>query len=345
MAFFMVFVPVVLIFTAYSNGAFKHKLMQEFSLIQQYFARYALARDDVLLGIGDDAAVCQVPTGQALVTSVDTLVAGVHFPLDTAPEDIAYKALAVNLSDLAAMGATPAWFTLALTLPTVDKTWLAAFSQGLLHMAQAHQVALIGGDTTRGALTISVQIMGFCPPQQVLKRRGARPGDKIYVTGWLGDAGLALRYWQGDIDLSEAQAAQVLPRLQRPTPRLAAGQALRGLASSAIDVSDGLLADLGHLLAGDKLGAELRLETLPLSSVLRDLPRELAWALALSAGDDYELCFTLPVAQSAQVSQNLALVKSIFTCIGTVTDKSGIVCLDEYERIYTAPQKSGYQHF
>jgi len=319
--------------------------MQEFSLIQEYFARYALAREDVLLGIGDDAALSQVPSGQALVTSVDTLVAGVHFPLETSPEDIAYKASAVNLSDMAAMGAEPAWFTLALTLPEANTNWLAAFSQGLLQIAQQYGVALIGGDTTQGALTISVNIMGFCAAQHALTRQGAKPGDKIYVTGTLGDAGLALRYLQGKTKLSNLQATQVMPRLNRPIPRLAAGKALRGTASSAIDVSDGLLADLGHLLEGDNLGAELDLSTLPLSPVLRDLPTDLAWSLALSAGDDYELCFTAPVAQSAQVSQNLALIEAGCTYIGTVTHKSGIVCLDECEQIYVAPKKSGYQHF
>ncbi len=324
--------------------------MQEFALIEKYFAHPAQSlqqglREDVLLGIGDDAAVCQVPPGLALVTAVDTLVAGVHFPLETRPEDIGYKALAVNLSDMAAMGAAPAWFTLALTLPNANEEWLAKFSAGLLEAAQPHKVALIGGDTTRGSLTISVQIMGFCPPQLILKRRGARPDDHIYVTGSLGDAGLALRHWQGEIELSASQAAAVLPRLNRPTPRVAAGLALRGVASSAIDVSDGLLADLGHLLNGDGLGAVLDLTALPLSAALAELPRELAWALALSAGDDYELCFTAPVAQSAQVSQNLAQAATVFTCIGRVTYQSGIVCLDEAQRIYTAAQKSGYQHF
>ncbi len=321
--------------------------MNEFSLIQTYFAAHALSRSDVLLGIGDDAALCQVPAGQVLAVSVDTLVAGAHFPLDTTPFDIGYKALAVNLSDMAAMGAQPAWFTLALTLPAADADWLAAFSRGLLHLAQQFQVALIGGDTTCGALTISVQIMGFCPPALAIKRQGAQVGEGIYVTGTLGDAGVALRVLLGEMALSQAQLAQVLPRLQRPTPRVAAGLALRGLASSAIDVSDGLLADLGHVLDSVGLGAELYLPDLPLSPLLQALPPALAWQMALTAGDDYELCFTLPVAHSAQVSQKLASSACVTRCtrIGTVTQAPGIVCLEAPERIYVVPSSSGYRHF
>ncbi len=321
--------------------------MQEFSLIEHYFTRHALARDDVLLGIGDDAALCQVPAGQVLVTSVDTLVEGVHFPLDTAPFDVGYKALAVNLSDMAAMGAQPAWFTLALTLPHQQADWLAGFTQGLSHLAQQYQVALIGGDTTRGHLTITVQIMGFCPPDLVLKRQGASPGDEIYVTGTLGDAGLALKALQGEIDLPKDALEQVLPRLHRPTPRVDTGLALRGQASSAIDISDGLLADLGHLLAGHQLGARLSLPALPLSPVLQHLPTALTWPLALSAGDDYELCFTRPVAPSAQVSQNTAQQLTLLNAhyIGTVTEQPGIICLDAAGHTYNAPSIGGYQHF
>jgi thiamine-monophosphate kinase len=307
--------------------------MHEFELIQHYF-QHKNKRTDVLLGIGDDAALCQVPPDMALAVSVDTLVAGVHFPLDAMAADIGYKALAVNLSDLAAMGATPAWFTLALTLPKADEKWLHAFSEGLTELAHSADIGLIGGDTTRGPLSITVQVMGLVPAGQALRRDRARPGDWVYVTGTLGDAGLGLCVHE--YALSAVHQAYVRARLHRPTPRMAWGLALRGLAQCAIDISDGLAADLGHILSRSGCGAEITLTHLPLSDALRTLPAPQAWALALGAGDDYELCFTLAPEQAARLT---------FPCtrIGTISAVPGLRCFDENNQLWTPP--SGYRHF
>ncbi len=269
--------------------------MTEFDVIARYFSQDFPKRADVTLEIGDDAALCSMPPDMQLAIAIDTLVEGVHFPTMTRPEDIGYKALAVNLSDLAAMGATPAWMTLALTCPQVDEVWLTKFSAGLRELAKIAQISLIGGDTTSGPLTITVQVTGFVPPYAALQRRGAQPGDGIYVTGTLGDAGLGLASLQKRIVLPRPVLKFVESRLNRPTPRLHEGQALQRIANSAIDISDGLAADLGHILSASAVGASLQLENLPLSSALRDyLSPESAWNFALSAGDDYELCFTVP---------------------------------------------------
>ena len=214
--------------------------LDEFGIIRRHFYRNAPVRDDVVAGIGDDAAVLRVPTGQELVVCTDTLVAGRHFPGTTTPGAIGHKVLAVNLSDLAAMGAEPAWVTLALTLPDYDEAWMDAFMQGFFELADRCHVALVGGDTTRGPLSVTVQATGFVPAGQALMRHGAQPGDHIYVTGTLGDAGLALL--QG-----EQAAGDLRQRLDYPEPRLQAGLALRGLATSVIDVSDGLLLSLIHI--------------------------------------------------------------------------------------------------
>jgi thiamine-monophosphate kinase len=328
--------------------------MTEFDVIAHYFSQTFPKRTDVILGIGDDAALCTVPKGMQLAVSMDTLVEGVHFPSTTSPEDIGYKALAVNLSDMAAMGATPAWMTLALTCPKVNETWLKRFSQGLLELAQAAQVSLIGGDMTQGPLTITIQITGFVPTGQALQRRGAQPGDGIYVTGTLGDAGFGLALIQEKISLNPkggeespcgdmgAASKFVKYRLNRPTPRLKIGKALRGIASSAIDISDGLVADLGHILTASDVGATLQLENLPLSKVLHDyLSPEQAKHFALSAGDDYELCFTVPPNQEKALQD--ALETNTYTRIGTIEKENGLRCLDEKRQIFVP--KKGYQHF
>jgi len=358
--------------------------MTEFDVIAHYFSQNFPKRTDVILGIGDDAALCSVPNGMQLAVSIDTLVEGVHFPVTTSPEDIGYKALAVNLSDMAAMGATPAWMTLALTCPKVNETWLKRFSQGLLELAQSAQVSLIGGDTTQGPLTITLQISGFVPIGQALRRDLAQPGDGIYVTGTLGDAGLGLALiqetekispkeretprcgpplvverlvslsnhvetWEGDRvrafweEDRERALKFVKSRLNRPTPQLKIGQALRGIASSAIDISDGLVADLGHILKASSVGATLQLENLPLSNVLHDyLSLEQAWYFALSAGDDYELCFTVPPNKEKALQE--ALETEIYTRIGTIETESGLRCLDEKGQTFV-PKRPGYQHF
>jgi thiamine-monophosphate kinase len=275
----------------------------EFDLIRRYFADMTPSRADVSLGIGDDAALVRVPPEQGLAVSIDTLVSGVHFLPTVSPQALGHKSLAVNLSDLAAMGAEPAWVTLALTLPAVDHAWLQGFAEGFAALARRYGVSLIGGDTTRGPMSLTVQVHGFVPEEQALRRSGARFGDDVYVTGCLGDAALYLRLQQsaaplpGDVDA-------LRQCLERPEPRIEAGMALRGLATSAIDISDGLLADLGHILEASGVGASLSLEQLPLSTLFADwLSRSGDWTPALAGGDDYELCFTAPPEGAPQIER------------------------------------------
>ncbi|RKZ41263.1 MAG: thiamine-phosphate kinase [Gammaproteobacteria bacterium] len=313
----------------------------EFDVIARYFTQAFPKRTDVILGIGDDAALCTVPAGMQLAIAVDTLVEGVHFPRTTCAQDMGYKALAVNLSDMAAMGATPAWMTLALTCPQTDGAWLKGFTQGLLELAKLYQVSLMGGDTTCGPLTITIQIAGFVPPDGALQRCGAQQGDGIYVTGTLGDAGLGLASIQKQVILPSQTQQFVESRLNRPTPRVAEGQALRGIASSAIDISDGLAADLGHILEASGVGASLQLEKLPLSrALIKHLSPEKAWLMALSAGDDYELCFTVPH------QKEVALQKALpnYTRIGIIESSPGLRCLDAQGQLFRF-EKTGYQHF
>lgn len=318
-------------------------MLTEFEVITRYFAQGFPQRADVVYGVGDDAALCVVPAGEQLAISVDTLVAGVHFPSMIAPEDVGYKALAVNLSDMAAMGATPAWATLALTCPQIEENWLAAFVQGFTELAEQTQVSLIGGDMTQGALTISVQILGLIPINQALRRNGAKVNDGIYVTGTLGDAGLGLASVEKRLTLPMPLKQQVEMRLNRPTPRLQIGQALRNIANSAIDISDGLLADLGHILKASGVGASIQLAALPLSPTLQQvLTPEQAWQLALTAGDDYELCFTVPPEKTLQLQA--LLPAGAYKRIGTITQENGISCLDPAGQLFTVAQM-GYRHF
>ena len=311
----------------------------EFEIIRRYFTRPQPRRGDVVAGIGDDAALLLVPADRELVVSMDTLVAGVHFPETTTAAAIGHKALAVNLSDLAAMGATPAWATLSVTLPDNDPVWLEHFSQAFFELADRFDVQLVGGDTTRGPLSVTVQAHGFVPAGSALRRQGARAGDRIYVTGTLGDAGLALRL--GD------QADPVLQqRLDYPEPRVNAGQLLRGYASAAIDVSDGLLADLGHLLAADNLGATINIDELPRSTAFTAATRQqpLFYELPLSAGDDYELCFTVPERGCHAVEAALSNQSIEFTAIGVIEQEPGIRCHKVNGDVYLTGT-NGYQHF
>jgi thiamine-monophosphate kinase len=316
----------------------------EFDLIDHYFARHRENRADVSLGIGDDAALLSVPQGQSLVVTVDTLVAGVHFPLQTTAAAIGHKALAVNLSDLAAMGATPAWLTLALTLPQADDTWLSEFAQGFFALADEFNVQLVGGDTTRGPLSISVQALGWVPEGEALTRSGARPGDVILVTGTLGDAGGGLQLRQGQAQVAEAQAEVLLQRLDRPTPRLAAGQALRGLASATIDISDGLGADLGHILDASGAGAEVLVDALPLSPALQALGRDTACQLAATSGDDYELCFTVAADRVEEARARLAAIDCPCTRIGTISSEPGLHWRGADGQPWQ-PAAAGFDHF
>ena len=318
--------------------------MSEFDLIQTYFSHLTSARSDVSLGIGDDAALVRVPPGQQLAVSVDTLVSGVHFLPSVSPRDLGHKALAVNLSDMAAMGAEPAWATLALTLPEADGTWLAGFAEGFAALADRHGVALIGGDTTRGPLSLSVQIQGLVPEGQALTRAGARAGEGIYVTGCLGDAALCLKLMQS-LPSETARIDQLRERLERPQPRVEAGLALRGLASSAIDVSDGLLADLGHILQASGVGATLELKQLPLSGVYADWQAHSGdWSLALTGGDDYELCFTAPDELRPRIERLAVELALPISRIGRIEPEPGLQVRLPDGRPWEG-SVSGFDHF
>ncbi len=318
--------------------------MNEFKLIRRYFTRQPVTRADVALGIGDDAALLQPPPGQQLVVTTDLLVSGVHFLPDVNPAALGHKALAVNLSDLAAMGAEPAWFLLNLALPAADESWLANFSAGLFELAQRYRVQLVGGDTSRAPQTvIAIEAHGFVPVGQALTRAGAKPGDRIFVTGALGDAGLALRHRQGKLRLSDTEFAFCAERMDRPAPRVEEGLALRAIASSAIDVSDGLVADLGHILEASRVGARLELARLPLSPAYRAHLAGVGWDVALANGDDYELCFTV-------APENLPALEKIkhrfpgITEIGIIEAHSGLRIIDAAGKPYV-PKTAGHDHF
>jgi len=276
----------------------------EFQLIQSYFSDpEQVSRPDLILGIGDDCAIVAPREQSNLAFSIDTLISGVHFPHDTPPDAIAYKALAVNLSDLAAMGAEPAWFTLSLTLPEINpnisrEAWLEKFSQALFSLAREHNIQLIGGDTTRGPLSVTIQVSGYVSKDGGMKRAGAKVNDLIVVSGALGAAamGLDISLKQNEAQyacLSEQQKQQALDALNYPKARVAEGLSLQNIAHSAVDLSDGLISDLGHILKASDVGAELALEKLPLAASLACLDKQSAWEKALTGGDDYELCFTL----------------------------------------------------
>jgi thiamine-monophosphate kinase len=317
--------------------------LSEFDLIGQYFANLTTSREDVLLGIGDDAALLEVPPGQVLVVSVDTLVAGVHFFADVSPESLGHKSLAVNLSDLAAMGAEPAWATLALTLPAVTPSWLEAFAGGFARLAASHGLALVGGDTTRGPLSITVQVHGLVPVGQALQRRGARVGDLIYVTGSLGEAALALK--KRLAGLGDALSPALLQRLEKPQPRIEAGLALRGLASSAIDLSDGLLADLGHILTASGVGARIALQQLPLAPAVADWIAESGeWTVALAGGDDYELCFTAAADHREEIQHLSQQMNLAMSCIGQVEAMPGLRAIKADGQPWDATI-TGFDHF
>lgn len=319
----------------------------EFDLIARIRAR-AGKRRDVRLGIGDDAALLAPRPDERLVACCDTMNVGVHFPPDTAPADIGWKALAVNLSDLAAMGASPAWALLSLSLPEPDATWLDAFLDGFCELAALHDVALVGGDTTRGPLSICVTALGFVPHAAALKRGSAHPGDIVCVTGTLGDAAAGLQLWRdteaGVASSDETTTAFLRRRLNRPTPRIAAGLLLRGRARACIDLSDGLLADLGHVASASAVAIDLEAETLPMSDALRDRADDatrLRWQVA--GGDDYELAFTVPELECDALLADLATAGCAATRIGRVLGGEGVRLLDARGDPIAPPQ--GWQHF
>ncbi|AQS39226.1 thiamine-phosphate kinase [Shewanella psychrophila] len=294
--------------------------MKEFQLIEHFFNRRAQTRRDVELGIGDDCALVQVAPNKSIAISCDTLVENVHFYPDIPPQALGYKSLAVNLSDLASMGAEPAWMTLALTLPDVDETWLEQFSAGLFDAAEYYGVSLIGGDTTRGPRSISITINGLVPAGTALTRGGAKNGDWIYVTGTLGDSALGLDVIRGNRQVDTEYNEYLINRHYYPTPRVLAGQSLRNLASSAIDLSDGLASDILHVLKRSEVGAVIDVELLPLSQAVKDsVPEQEALSYALSGGEDYELLFTVPEAQKGALETALAHACVEFTQVGQVT--------------------------
>jgi len=312
--------------------------MGEFDLIERYFKR---PTHKAALGVGDDGALLKPTEGMQIAVSSDMLVEGRHFLSTVDPARLGHKALAVNLSDLAAMGAEPLGFTLALALPRVDETWLAGFSSGLLRLADAHGCELVGGDTTQGPLNICITVFGEVPPGDALLRQNAQVGDDIYISGTVGDARLALEVFRGTQNISGQALEQARLRMEQPSPRVALGTALRAVANAAIDVSDGLLGDLGHILQRSGVGAQIDTGWLQaagtfgdarlpagITSVLAELPWNKRLELALSGGDDYELCFTAPVNQRELVHAAAWETHTPVTRIGRITHAQGLVVLD-----------------
>ncbi len=322
------------------------EVLSEFDLIERYFTRECAG---AILGVGDDAALVSPAAGMELAVSTDMLVSGRHFTADADPHKLGHKALAVNLSDMAAMGAKPRWATLSLALPDTiahaHADWLRAFADGFFELAEAHQVALVGGDTTGGSLNICVTILGEVPQGKALRRGGARTGDDIWVSGQLGDAALALAHEQGHLALETGERALCLNALHAPTPRVALGEHLIGLAHSAIDISDGLLADLGHILACSNVGGVVRANEISCSAVMRRyLPQPLALKCLLAGGDDYELCFTAPVSAGAKIGMLSREAGISLTRIGRIVEGKGLLVLDAEDRVIDM-ERAGYDHF
>ena len=310
--------------------------MHEFELIEKYF-KPSPRLASTLLGPGDDAALLTLAKTEILLAATDSFVAGTHFFIDTAPKLLGHKALAVNLSDLAAMGAKPLAFLLALTLPKVDEPWLEQFSQGLTALADQHQIDLVGGDTTRGPLSITITVLGTALKNKVLYRHQAKIGDDIYVTGQLGGAALGLQVLKGEVQLAQTEATAALTAFHCPMPRLAFGQALAGKAHAAIDISDGLAQDLGHILKASQVGAQIFLAQVPCFP-------QASIELALSGGEDYELCFTAPLHLRAEL-QALAQQQQLpLHQIGSISAKPGLEFLDAEQKIVNL-SLSAYQHF
>lgn len=328
--------------TPYSIGPWQN-CVDEFELIRRFFTREYEAAD-VRVGVGDDGALLRPTAGKDLLCVVDTIVAGVHFPLQLAAADVGYHAVSVNLSDIAAMGGRPRWMTLALTLTEAEETWLRDFAGGLFEAADEHGVKLVGGDTTEGPTTVvTVQIVGDVAPENVLRRTGARVGDGIYVSGTLGDAAAGLSLIQQPIPETPA-GRYLMQRFSRPSARVALGQAIAPLASAAIDLSDGLTADARKLLQASQKGGIIELDKLPLSAEIRQqfAPAECV-EMALRGGDDYELCFTTCVNNHARIMQVAAEQHIAVTRIGEVTAGDGLVCHNAGKRV--DDRHNGYRHF
>jgi thiamine-monophosphate kinase len=315
--------------------------ISEFEVIERFFESLSICRKDVSLGIGDDAALIQIPPKKLLVSTTDSFIEGTHFFKDAPSDAIGYKALAVNLSDLAAMGSTPCWISLAISLPYIDTAWLEGFANGFGALLKAFNVQLIGGDTTKGHLSITVQALGVVDPDKVLRRSAAQVGDHIYVTGSLGDAACALTM----LECNQTPDAALLKKLYYPTPRVSAGIALGGIANAAIDISDGLLADLNHILMRSDVGATIFLEKLPLSSALtKNVSLEVARQYALSGGDDYELCFTVSSEKEKAFQMALSALHCHYTMIGIIEARKGLYLETSTDRKRVTNIR-GYQHF
>ena len=303
-------------------------MLSEFDLIAQYFTHPPRNHQRVVLGVGDDCALLSPSPGTQLAISSDMLVEGRHFSPDADPQKLGHKCLAVNLSDLAAMGAKPLAFTLALSLPDARAEWLAPFSKGLFALADLHECELIGGDTTKGPLNICITIFGELTEEHALRRDAARVGDEIWVSGILGDARLALAGYRQEIVLDQATLNATAERMHCPTPRVALGLALRGIAHAAIDISDGLVGDLGHILKRSRVGASLYVDSLPISHALSQQTPEFRRNFSLAGGDDYELCFTAPTSAHAMVLSAAKSANTEVTCIGRIEAEQGLHLLD-----------------
>jgi thiamine-monophosphate kinase len=315
----------------------------ESQLIERYFRELGASREDIVLGIGDDAALLRVPGNCELVLTTDALIEGVHFLPGAPARALGHRALAVNLSDIAAMGASPSWALLSLNLPMADEAWLREFAAGFGALARSHDVALVGGNLSRGALSITVELAGLVPTGQALRRDGARAGDELYLSGSVGDAACGLELLRGEVTVPAAEAAYLQRRFEYPTPRVALGQALRGIASACIDISDGVYIDASRLLAASGCGAKLEIERLPVSEPLRRALGEQSWRTALCGGEDYELCFTAPPAQAAAVVATAARTGQAVTRIGALYPGTGLTLTAAGSVMQFSP--SGFDHF
>ena len=319
-------------------------MLSEFDLIKRYFAQHSTTDPRIALGIGDDCALFNPSPGMQMAISTDMLVSGRHFFANTDPVMLGHKCLAVNLSDLAAMGATPVAFTLALSLPDANPEWLQGFSRGLLALADEHQCGLIGGDTTKGPLNICITVFGELPPGSALRRSAAKLGDDIWVSGTLGDARLALAgYWK-EIKLNPTDHKQAAQRMHQPTPRVALGVALRGIANAAIDISDGLVGDLGHILEHSQVGASIHIDSLPAGLVLSQQALEKRREFTLAGGDDYELCFTAATTERSNVIAAGLASNTALTRIGCIQQESGLRLLDDFGQTVNL-QLTSFDHF
>jgi len=320
-------------------------MLSEFDLIARYFTRPARRDPRIALGIGDDCALLAPSAGMQLAISSDMLIEGRHFFPDADPRQLGHKCLAVNLSDLAAIGAKPLAFTCALALPEARAEWLGPFSEGLFALADQHDCALIGGDTTKGPRTICVTIFGEIAPTQALRRDAARDGDDIWVSGTLGDARLALAAYRHELVLDSKTLANAATRMHTPTARVALGVALQGIAHAAIDVSDGLVGDLGHILERSGVGATMQVESLPFGPMLaQQASQKIRYEFALTGGDDYELCFTAPACRRAAVLHAAQVAQTPVNRIGSIEVRPGLRLLDGHGQSLTVPLSS-FDHF